>query len=92
MKSRRDAADQINATRLLEKDASDMAVQAWYGPFPMLRLIMALIHSDKIRSAYMKRNDISNERIVLDNQILKRVHPLSGNSFLPCGTMPTSLR
>jgi hypothetical protein len=34
----------------------------------MLHLIMALFHLDKIRSAYMKRNDISNERIVLDNQ------------------------
>ena len=34
----------------------------------MLHLIMTLVHSDEIRSAYMKRNDISNERIVLDNQ------------------------
>jgi hypothetical protein len=34
----------------------------------MLHLIMALVHSDEIRSAYMKRNDISNEKIVLDNQ------------------------
>jgi hypothetical protein len=40
----------------------------WHGPLPMIRLMMALVHSDKIRSAYMKRNDISNERIVLDNQ------------------------
>ncbi len=68
MKSRKEAADQISAARLLEKDASDKAGQAWYGPIPMLRLIMALVHSDKIRSAFMKRNDVSNERIVLDNQ------------------------
>jgi hypothetical protein len=68
VKSRKEAADRINATQLSEKDTSDKAVQAWYGPLPMLCLIMALIHSDKIRSAYMKRNDISNERIVLDNQ------------------------
>ncbi len=34
----------------------------------MLCLIMALVHSDKIRRAYMTRNDILNERIVLDNQ------------------------
>jgi hypothetical protein len=34
----------------------------------MLCLIMALVHSDEIRSAFMKRNDISNEKIVLDNQ------------------------
>ncbi len=34
----------------------------------MLRLIMALVDSDEIRHAYTKRNDISNERIVLDNQ------------------------
>ena len=34
----------------------------------MLRLIMALVDSDKIRQAYIARNDISNERIVLDNQ------------------------
>jgi hypothetical protein len=68
VKSRREATDRISATRLLEKDASDKAGQAWYGPIPMLRLIMAIIHSDKIRSAFMKQNDISNERIVLDNQ------------------------
>ncbi len=29
---------------------------------------MAVVHSDEIRSAYMKQNDISNERIVLDSQ------------------------
>jgi hypothetical protein len=43
-------------------------IGAWYGPIPMLRLIMALVDSDKIRHAYTKRNNISNERIVLDNQ------------------------
>ena len=68
VKSRREAADWISATQLLENDPSDKAVQAWYGPIPMLRLIMALVHSDKIRSAFLKRNDISNDRIVLDNQ------------------------
>jgi hypothetical protein len=68
VKIRREAADWINAARLLEMDASDKAVQAWYGPLPMLPLIMALVHSDEIRSAYVKWNDTSNERIVLDNQ------------------------
>jgi hypothetical protein len=34
MKSRRKAADWISAAWLLEKDASDKAVQAWYGPLP----------------------------------------------------------
>jgi hypothetical protein len=29
---------------------------------------MALVHSDKIKYAYLTRNDISNEWIVLDNQ------------------------
>jgi hypothetical protein len=53
MKSRKKAVDQINAARLSEKDASDKAVQAWYGPLPMICLIMALVHSDKIRSVYM---------------------------------------
>ncbi len=68
MKSRREAADWINAVRLSEKDASDKLLQSWYGPLPMLCLIMALVHSDKIRSAYMKWNVISNERIMLNNQ------------------------
>ncbi len=68
VQSRREAAYWISAAQLLEKDAYDKAVQAWYGPLPMLHLIMALVHSDKIRSAFMKRNDISNEKIVLDNQ------------------------
>jgi hypothetical protein len=68
MKSRKEAADWINVAQLSEKNASDKAVQAWYSPLPMLRLFMALVHSDKIRSAYMKRKYISNERIVLDNQ------------------------
>jgi hypothetical protein len=92
MKSRREAAAWISAVRLLEKDVSDKAGQAWYGPIPMLRLIMALVHSDEIRSAFMKRNDISNERIVLVNQKSVEKRETFDNSFLPCGTTPTSLR
>ena len=35
----------------------------------MLRLIMALVESDAMRRVHMCRNDISNARIVLDNQM-----------------------
>jgi hypothetical protein len=68
VKSRREAADWINAAWPLEKDTVDKADKAWYGPLPMLCLIMALVQLDKIRSAYLKQNDNSNERIALDNQ------------------------
>jgi hypothetical protein len=68
VKSRREAADRIHAVWPLEKDTIDKADEAWYGPLPMLHLIIALVQLDKIRSAYLKRNDNSNERIALDNQ------------------------
>ncbi len=50
------------------ENAVDKAEKAWYGALPMLRLIMALVHSDDTRSAYLKRNDTSMEWIALDNQ------------------------
>jgi hypothetical protein len=56
-----------SASWQLENDTVDKAEKAWYGPLPMPRLIMALVHSDD-RSAYLKRNDISKERIALDIQ------------------------
>ena len=37
-------------------------------PYPHAPPHLALVHSDEIRSAFMKWNDFSNERIVLDNQ------------------------
>ena len=65
---RRAAAERNAKARAEAKESDEKSGGAWYGPIPMLRLIMALVDSDEIRHAYMKRNDISNERIVLDNQ------------------------
>jgi hypothetical protein len=44
----REAAEQIMAAWLFEKDTMDKADKVWYGPLPMLRLIMALVLPDKI--------------------------------------------
>ena len=68
VQDRKQSAERVNVARQLENDTVDKAEKAWYGSLPMLRLIMALVHSDKIRSAYLKRNEISMERIALDNQ------------------------
>ena len=68
VQDRKQAAERVNAARQLQNDTVDKAEKAWYGSLPMLRLIMALVHSDDIRSAYLKRNEISTERIALDNQ------------------------
>jgi hypothetical protein len=65
---RRMAAAQIAASRAAVKGVEDNIGGAWYGPLPMLRLIMALVDSDEMRRAYMSRNNISNARIVMDNQ------------------------
>jgi len=50
------------------KEVEDKVGGAWYGPFPMLCLIIALVDSDEMRCAYTCRNDVSNARIVMDNQ------------------------
>jgi hypothetical protein len=68
VQDRKESAEWVNAVQQLENDSVDKAEKAWYGPLPMLRLIMALDHSEDIRHAYLKRNDISKERIALDNQ------------------------
>ena len=65
---RRVAAEQIAASRAAVKGVEDNIGGAWYGPLPMLRLIMALVDSDEMRRAYMCRNNIANARIVMDNQ------------------------
>ena len=65
---RRAAAERNAKARAEAKESDEKSGGAWYGPIPMLHLIMALVDSDEIRHAYTKRNDISNERIVLDNQ------------------------
>ena len=53
---------------MLENDTLDKAEKAWYDPLPLLRLIIALAHSDNMRSGYLKLNHISKEWISLDNQ------------------------
>ncbi len=58
----------INGVRQSEKDTVEKVDKAWYGSLPMLRLIMVLVHSDNIRSAYLKRNKISNQLIAIDKQ------------------------
>jgi hypothetical protein len=68
VQDRKESAERVNAARQLENDSVDKAEKAWYGPPPMLRLIMALVHSEDIRRTYLKRNDISKKRIALDNQ------------------------
>ena len=68
VQNRKEAAERIVAARVLENNMADKADNAWYGPIPMLRLIMALVHSDEIRRAYLKRNAISTKQIALDNQ------------------------
>ena len=65
---RKKAAERFAASKAAVKEVEDTVGGAWYGPLPMLRLIMALVDSDEMRRAYMCRNDISNARIVMDNQ------------------------
>jgi len=65
---RKEAAERFAASKAAVKEVEDKVGGAWYGPVPMLRHIMALVDSDKMRRAYMCRNDISNARIVMDNQ------------------------
>ena len=68
VQNRKEAAERIVVARVLENDMADKADNAGYGPIPMLCLIMALVHSDEIRRAYLKRNAISTKWIALDNQ------------------------
>ena len=65
---RKEAAERFAASKAAVKKVQDNVGGAWYGPLPMLRLIMALVDSDELRCAYMCRNNISNARIVMDNQ------------------------
>ncbi len=65
---RQAATKRIAEAKAEAKEFEDKSGGAWYGLLPMLCLIMALVDSDEIRQAYITRNDISNERIVLDNQ------------------------
>ena len=60
----RAATERIAEAKAEAKEFEDKSGGAWYGPLPMLRLIMALVDSDEIRQVYITRNDISNERIV----------------------------
>ncbi len=57
----RRAAERNAKARAEAKESEEKSGGAWYGPIPMLRLIMALVDSDEIRHAYTKRNDISKD-------------------------------
>ena len=61
---RKEAAEQFAASKPAVKEVEDKVG----GPLPMLCLIMALVDSDKMKRAYTCRNNISNARIVMDNQ------------------------
>ena len=65
---RKEAAERFAASKAAVKDVEDKVGGAWYGPLPMLRLIMSLVDSDKMRHAYMSQNYISNARFAMDNQ------------------------
>ena len=65
---RKEAVERFAASKAAVKEVEDKVGGAWYGPLPMLRLIMALVDSDEMRRAYMCQNNISNARIVMDNQ------------------------
>ena len=65
---RKEAVKWFAASKAAVKEVEDKVEGAWYGPLPMLCLIMDLVDSDKMRRAYTCRNDISNARIVMDNQ------------------------
>ena len=65
---RKEAAERFAASKAAVKEVQDNVGGAWYGPLPMLCLIMALVDSDELRCVYMCRKNISNARIVMDNQ------------------------
>jgi hypothetical protein len=53
------------AARSMEVDASE---KNWVGKVPYLRLIHCLVDHDDIKMAYLRRHDIDNTRISLDNR------------------------
>ena len=68
VKNRKVVAERVVAQRANDKEVHDKAEKAWYGPLPILRLLCCLTDNDAIRRAYLTRNDISNDRIDLDNR------------------------
>ena len=68
VKNRKVVAERVVAQRANDKEVHDKAEKAWYGPLPILHLLCCLTDNDAIRRAYLTRNDISNDRIDLDNQ------------------------
>jgi hypothetical protein len=64
----RAAAEWNAASKAEAKESDEKAGRAWYSSIPMLHLIIALVHSDEIRHAYLTRNDILNKWIIADNQ------------------------
>ena len=68
VKNRKVVAERVVAQRANDKVVHDKAEKNWYGPLPILRLLCCLTDNDAIRRAYLTRNDISNDRIDLDNR------------------------
>jgi hypothetical protein len=67
VESRRIVAERINKERATHNNDHDKADRSWYGPIPILRLFCGLTDNEDIRRAYLTRNDISNDRLELDN-------------------------
>ncbi len=59
------AQQQANAAKKLEMEALD---KNWVGKYPYLRLIHCIVDDESIKLAFLKRNDIDNSRIALDNR------------------------
>ena len=68
MKNRKVVAERVVAERAKDKEVHDKAEKSWYGPLPILCILCCLTDNEVIRRAYLTRNDISNDRIELDNR------------------------
>lgn len=58
------------AFEALEKEASenDLLSRSWTGELPYLRLIHALIDHDDIKELFLHRNDLSGDRLEIENR------------------------
>ena len=65
IKEHKEIQEEANKARLSEIEALE---KNWVGKFPYLRLIHCLVDDDTIKHAYLRRNDIDDSRISLDNR------------------------